>query len=74
MEVQDQRDTEKLGGPQCDIGVGEGPVGVDNIGPPLAAEAKALEKTADDVGDGEKLQPGLVCHLAGSTFFVGEHF
>ena len=55
MEVQDQRDAEKLGGSKSDVGVGEGPVGVDNIGPPLAADGNALEEPADDVGDGEQL-------------------
>ena len=74
MEVEYERDMEELGGAERDVGVREGPVGVDDVGFPLAADLDALEEPADDVGDGEELQPGPACHLGGGAFFVREDF
>ena len=74
MEIQHQRDSEQLCGTEGDVGMREWPMCVDDVGPPLATGLDALEEPADDVGDGEQLQPGLVRHLARGAFFVGEHF
>ena len=74
MEVEYQRDAEKLCGAERDVGVRERPVGVYHVGPELATYPDALEEPADDVGYGEQLQPGLACHLAGRAFFVREEF
>ena len=74
MEVQCQGDSKEFCCPKRDVSVGEGPVGVDNVGAPLAANANALEEPANNVGYGQQLQPGLVGHLAWGPFFVGQEF
>ncbi len=74
MEIEHERDAEELRGSERDVGVREGPVGVNHVGLPLAADGEAPEEPADDVGDGEQLQPGLACHLGGGAFFVREDF
>ena len=74
MEVEHERDAEELRGSERYVGVRERPVRVDHVGLELAADADAAEEPADDVGDGEQLQPGLACHLGGGAFFVREDF
>ena len=74
MEIEDQRDSEQLGGTEGDVGVREGPMRMDDVGLEFATDLDALEESADDVGNRQELQPGLACHLAGGAFFVREHF
>ena len=47
---------------------------VDDVGLPFAADAQALEKSVDDIGDGKQLQPRLGSHFARGAFFVREDF
>ena len=74
MKTQHERNFEQLSGTERNVGVRERPMRVNNIGLELAADFNALEEPADDVRNRQKLQPGLVRHLAGSAFFVGQEF
>ena len=59
VEVQHERNLEKLCGTERDVGVRERPLGVDYVGSPFAANPETLDEPVDDVGDGEQLQPRL---------------
>ena len=51
MEVEYERNPEEFCGAKRDVGVRERPVGVDDVGSPLAANPEALDESVDDVGD-----------------------
>ena len=53
MKIQHKRNSKKLCCSECDVGMRERPVCVDYVGAPLAANPDALEKSVDDVRDGE---------------------
>ena len=74
MEVQHQRNFEQLSGTQRNVGVGKWPVRMNDVGLELAADFNALEESTDDVGYRKQLKPGLVRHLTGRTFFMGQEF
>ena len=74
VEIQHQRNFEQLSGTERDVGVRKRPVRMNDIGLKLAANFNALEEPADDIGNRQELQPGLVCHLARGAFFVGQEF
>ena len=74
MKIQHQRNFEQLSGTESNVGMRERPMRMDDVGPELAADFNALEEPANDIGDRQKLQPGLIRHLAGSAFFVRQEF
>ena len=51
VEVQYERNFEQLGGTERNVGMRKRPVRMNDIGPELAADFNALEKSADNVGD-----------------------